>query len=542
MAEIFISYKSERRSAAEHLAAILRHYSYSVWFDYALIKGDDFDFQIDAEIRAAKAVIVLWCSMSVESHWVSREALLAASLKRLVPAKIENCELKVAHFTSDFVDLRDWDGNPRSKELVPLLRALGRLIGRTPQEDWVLLTEYEETWRRFGGPTLAEFALGKALVRPSQEDRVRIPSPPSRGSLREAEHEWKAHDLDNCDDPGLLKAYAAKWDIPDPLWAYKARSKASALETEDHRGEAKGYEGEPDRGSSDGRIFVDASILRNPNGKWFSPGEGKVEWFRDLDVGPDMVVVPAGNFIMGSPVSEARWSAYDGREEPQHKVTISRPFAVSRYCITRGEFSAFVQAKGHTMPDEALSHAYTFESGKWESGSTAEAGRGATRASLRKTSTQSCASIGAMPTPMPHGFRKELGDAIGSSRRQNGSIAAALPCRHPFGLVLRFLLPKPIMTETISTVMARRATTDRGPCRWTASRPIHGVFTRCTAMYGSGAKIIGTPITRPIRQSTGPYGTEAMKLFVYCVGGLGAVVRGFSGRLIAWVGAASSAM
>jgi hypothetical protein len=31
MAEIFISYKSERRKAAEHLAAVLSHHGYSVW-------------------------------------------------------------------------------------------------------------------------------------------------------------------------------------------------------------------------------------------------------------------------------------------------------------------------------------------------------------------------------------------------------------------------------------------------------------------------------------------------------------------------------
>src|SRR5215467_11871371 len=47
MAEIFISYKSERRKAAEHLAAVLAHYGYSVWFDYQLIKGSDFGLQID---------------------------------------------------------------------------------------------------------------------------------------------------------------------------------------------------------------------------------------------------------------------------------------------------------------------------------------------------------------------------------------------------------------------------------------------------------------------------------------------------------------
>lgn len=63
MADVFISYKSERRAAAEHLAEILSDYGYSVWWDYGLISGRDFGAQIEKELRAAKAVIVLWCSM-----------------------------------------------------------------------------------------------------------------------------------------------------------------------------------------------------------------------------------------------------------------------------------------------------------------------------------------------------------------------------------------------------------------------------------------------------------------------------------------------
>jgi hypothetical protein len=55
--DIFISYKSERRKAAERLAAVLRLHGYSVWFDYQLVKGSDFGFQIDRRIREARAVM-----------------------------------------------------------------------------------------------------------------------------------------------------------------------------------------------------------------------------------------------------------------------------------------------------------------------------------------------------------------------------------------------------------------------------------------------------------------------------------------------------
>ncbi len=52
---------------------------------------------------------------------------------------------------------------------------------------------------------------------------------------------------------------------------------------------------------------------------------------------PDMVVVPAGKFSMGSPASEPGRSA---DEAPQHTVTIARRFAVDRFEVTFDEWDA----------------------------------------------------------------------------------------------------------------------------------------------------------------------------------------------------------
>jgi len=57
---------------------------------------------------------------------------------------------------------------------------------------------------------------------------------------------------------------------------------------------------------------------------------------------PAMVVVPAGRFLMGSPGPE-EGSAEPGRKDtegPRHPVTISRPFAVSRFEVTFDEWDA----------------------------------------------------------------------------------------------------------------------------------------------------------------------------------------------------------
>ena len=75
------------------------------------------------------------------------------------------------------------------------------------------------------------------------------------------------------------------------------------------------------------------------------PGNGKTDWFKDWEYGPEMVVVPAGSFMMGTPESEHPV----GRETPQHKVTILQPFAVARDAVTRGQFAAFVNNTNHKM-------------------------------------------------------------------------------------------------------------------------------------------------------------------------------------------------
>lgn len=65
--------------------------------------------------------------------------------------------------------------------------------------------------------------------------------------------------------------------------------------------------------------------------------------FRDCDVCPEMVVIPAGNFTMGSPASEA---ARRDDEGPQHQVRISRPFAAGKYEVTFDDWDACVREGG----------------------------------------------------------------------------------------------------------------------------------------------------------------------------------------------------
>ena len=62
---------------------------------------------------------------------------------------------------------------------------------------------------------------------------------------------------------------------------------------------------------------------------------------RDLEIAPELVVVPAGAFIMGSSEENAHPS-----ELPEHRVVIPRPLAVGRYPVTFIEWDAAFEAGG----------------------------------------------------------------------------------------------------------------------------------------------------------------------------------------------------
>ena len=66
--------------------------------------------------------------------------------------------------------------------------------------------------------------------------------------------------------------------------------------------------------------------------------------FRDCATCPEMVVLPAGKFTMGSPEGER--GRYDS-EGPQHRVSIPKPFAVGKHEVTLGQYAQFARETKH---------------------------------------------------------------------------------------------------------------------------------------------------------------------------------------------------
>jgi len=132
MADVFVSYARADRDRVAPLVAAIVAKGWSVWWDPEITPGQEFDDQIDAEIDAAKAVMVVWTPTSVASRWVRGEAREAADRGILVPVRFDNARLPMDVRAIHTTDLDDWAEDPASPPAREFLHALGAMIARAP--------------------------------------------------------------------------------------------------------------------------------------------------------------------------------------------------------------------------------------------------------------------------------------------------------------------------------------------------------------------------------------------------------------------------
>jgi formylglycine-generating enzyme required for sulfatase activity len=92
--------------------------------------------------------------------------------------------------------------------------------------------------------------------------------------------------------------------------------------------------------------------------------------FGECENCPDMVVVPAGSFMMGSPLGDGQ---RDGNESQQHTVTFAKPFAVGRLHVTVDQYTAFVGETGY-YPTNACDKWNYQGKGSWRDAGFAQEG------------------------------------------------------------------------------------------------------------------------------------------------------------------------
>jgi formylglycine-generating enzyme len=84
--------------------------------------------------------------------------------------------------------------------------------------------------------------------------------------------------------------------------------------------------------------FVFTSFKTNDGGVKIKPSDGSIT----SSTGIEMVLIPAGTFIMGSPARE--FNRY--KEETQHSVTLTKSFYMGKYPVTQKQYRAVMDSQG----------------------------------------------------------------------------------------------------------------------------------------------------------------------------------------------------
>ena len=130
MADVFVSYARTDKERVAPLVAAIEARGWSVWWDPEISAGQMFDDQIEAEMNAAKCVLVVWTPTSVASRWVRGEAREAADRGILVPVRFDDARLPMDVRALHTTDLDDWGDNASSPPFLEVSRAIGAMIAR----------------------------------------------------------------------------------------------------------------------------------------------------------------------------------------------------------------------------------------------------------------------------------------------------------------------------------------------------------------------------------------------------------------------------
>lgn len=137
MADIFLSYCSADRDIARKLVDSLSAEGLSVWWDDRLTPVEQWDRLIEKEIHAATAILVLWTPRAFESDWVRVEANFGHERKKLLQARIEDCDVPLRFTLLQWADLDAWlaTGDTKNwRKLIDWFRALTEARAPAPRQ------------------------------------------------------------------------------------------------------------------------------------------------------------------------------------------------------------------------------------------------------------------------------------------------------------------------------------------------------------------------------------------------------------------------
>jgi adenylate cyclase len=131
MSDVFISYARSTVKQAEQIDMALEALGYRVWRDDELPAHRTFSEVIEENLRAAKAVVVVWSADAVKSQWVRAEANVARRSGTLVQLSVDGTSPPLPFSEIECADLAGWAGDLDTPGWRKVAASVNDLVGGT---------------------------------------------------------------------------------------------------------------------------------------------------------------------------------------------------------------------------------------------------------------------------------------------------------------------------------------------------------------------------------------------------------------------------
>lgn len=135
MSDIFISYASDDRDRVLPLVHALEKTGWTIFWDRTIPAGKTWRQRMDAEIKACRAVLVVWTQQSVNSEWVLEEAEIGKRKQILVPVLLDEVEPPLGFGLIQAANLVAWNGSTSDSSFGRLILDIEIILGPAPARD-----------------------------------------------------------------------------------------------------------------------------------------------------------------------------------------------------------------------------------------------------------------------------------------------------------------------------------------------------------------------------------------------------------------------
>ena len=302
MSDIFICYSRQDLNTANKLIKLLEAEGWTVFIDRKTHVGRRWNHEIEKELHACKAVVVLWSSSSRDSDYVLEEANHGRLNNILFPALIEKVKLPYGFGFIQTVDLTGWAKGKKDTGLTDLINALRLHLNESIAET----SSTENT----------------DLVRPTHETTISVESDTTKHTPpAKTIHNWSPRKKFLSVSVLMLLAFAS---FPVIEWFYEKDLPPIDESVVEFEAGHKAEPAYPNQISQSETDYPEDELLTAPIE---DTQTGKCD-FPDKQSLPTLAAIPTGSF-------------YSSLFEKQ--LEISTLFCLSKYEITYEQYDFYVE-------------------------------------------------------------------------------------------------------------------------------------------------------------------------------------------------------